>query len=229
MNQQCSGTLSPHLNSMHIKVVPTCQRDWVERLAYVMAAYRASRHEAIGFSPNLLVFGREVRARIVLVLETANDMSASSRKDFVERQEQLYREAYSMVRAHLGEQALRRKQSVDMRVRPATFPVGTWVWRYNTRRYVGRSPTWQRNYFGPFLVTKVLGLVDVVMQRTARSKPQVVHIDKLKPFLAEAPKSWLVDGTEPTPSEEEAGSESESDQDSNGDAPLQSPDPSGDE
>ena len=44
-------------------------------------------------------------------------------------------------------------------------------------------------------MTKVLGLVDVMVQRTARSKPQVVHIDKLKPFLGDAPKSWLVDGT----------------------------------
>ena len=88
---------------------------------------------------------------------------------------------------------------------------------------------WQRNYSGLFLMTTVLGLADVVAQRTARSKPQVVHIDKLKPFLVEAPKSWLVDGTEPTPSEEKAPSESESDQESSLDAPLQSPDHNEDE
>ena len=73
------------------------------------------------------MFGREVFAPIDLVLGTANDMPASSREDFIERPERLYREANSMVYAHLGKQALRRKQSYDMRVRPATFPVGTWV------------------------------------------------------------------------------------------------------
>ena len=46
---------------------------------------------------------------------------------------------------------------------------------------------------------KVLGLVGVVVQRMARSKPQVVHIEKLKPFIEEAPKHLLVDGTEPHP------------------------------
>ena len=56
-------------------------------------------------------------------------------------------------------------------------------------RHSGRSPKWQRNYSGPVLVTKVLGLLNVVVQRTARTKPQVVNIDKLKPFLGEAPKS----------------------------------------
>ena len=53
---------------------------------------------------------------------------------------------------------------------------------------VSRSlPIMQRNYFGQFLVTKVLGLMDVVVERKTRSKPQVVHIDKLKPFLGETP------------------------------------------
>ena len=113
------------LNSMLGKVVSICQRDWVERLPYVMASSWASRHEATGFSSNLLVFGWEVRTPIDLVLGTANDLPASSREDFVYPQERLYREAYLMVCAHLGEEALRRKQSHDMRVWPATFPVET--------------------------------------------------------------------------------------------------------
>ena len=106
------------------------------------------------------------------------------------------------------------KQSHDMRVRPATFSVGTWVWLYSPRRYVGRSSKWQRNYSGPCLVTKVLGLVDVVVQRMACSKRQVIHIYKLKPFHGKASKSRLVDGTKPSPSEEESPSQSESNQES---------------
>ena len=149
------------------------QRDWVKRLPYVMAAYRVSRHEATGFSLNHLVFGREVRAPIDLILGAANDLPASSREDFVERQERLYREAYSMVCAHLGEQGQWQKQSYNMRVQPTTFPVMTWAWLYSPRQYLGRSPKWLRNYSGPILVE----------QRMVRSKPQVVHIDKFSHFL----------------------------------------------
>ena len=115
------------LNSMLGKVMSDSQRDWVELLPYVMAAYHASRHEATGFYPNLLVFGREVRAPIYLVFDSPGDSAPTNREDFVERQERLCCEAYSLVRRHLGEQAQRRKKGYDMRVRPASFTVGTWV------------------------------------------------------------------------------------------------------
>ena len=60
------------LNTMLRKVVSTHQRDWVKMLPYIMAAYQTSWHEATGLTSNLLVFGREVRAPIDLVLGTAN-------------------------------------------------------------------------------------------------------------------------------------------------------------
>jgi hypothetical protein len=56
------------LNSMLGKCVSTNQRDWDERLQTVVAAYRASRHEATGFSPNMLMMGREARAPLDVVL-----------------------------------------------------------------------------------------------------------------------------------------------------------------
>ena len=73
------------LNSMLGKLVSDSQRDWVERLPYVMAAYRASRHEATGFSSYLLVFGRDVRAPIDLIFSSPGDSAPINREDFVER------------------------------------------------------------------------------------------------------------------------------------------------
>ena len=37
--------------------------DWDEHLPYVMMAYRATTHESTKFTPNLLMFGHEVRGR----------------------------------------------------------------------------------------------------------------------------------------------------------------------
>ena len=50
------------MNSVLAKTVAEHQKDWDIRLPFVMAAYRASRHEATGYSPNFLVLGREARA-----------------------------------------------------------------------------------------------------------------------------------------------------------------------
>ena len=79
-----------------------------------------------------------------------------------------------------------------MRTRPAKFTVGTWVWCFIPRLRPKRSHKWQSFYEGPFLVTKELGAVNVEIQRTSRSRPTVVHIDKLKPCYTQGLRSWLL-------------------------------------
>ena len=49
-------------------VVSESQRDWDVWVPMVMAAYRASMHEATGYSPNFLMYGREIWAPIDLIL-----------------------------------------------------------------------------------------------------------------------------------------------------------------
>ena len=114
-------------------------------------------------------------------------------EDFVAQVERRYLESYALVRDVLGRNALRQKHAYDMRVRPIKFTVGTWVWTYSPRRYVGRSPKWQKNYSGPFLVIKVLGPVDVILQKSRRARSFVIHVDKLKPFYGDRPPSLLPD------------------------------------
>ena len=50
------------------KVISELQRDWGTKILGVMAAYRATVHEATSYSTNILMFGRELRAPIDLVL-----------------------------------------------------------------------------------------------------------------------------------------------------------------
>ena len=38
---------------------------------------------------------------------------------------------------------------------------------------------------------RVLGPVNVELQLKRRSKPFIVHIDKVKPYFGEPPKGWL--------------------------------------
>jgi len=55
------------LNSVFAKTVSEHQKNWDVRLPFAMAAYRSIRHEATGYTPNHLVFGREVRAPVNIV------------------------------------------------------------------------------------------------------------------------------------------------------------------
>jgi len=102
------------------------------------------------------------------------------------------RNAYALVREHLGEAAVRYKRHYDLRVRPQQYAVGQWVLYFNPRRMQGKQEKWRRKYTGPFLVVKTIGPVNVLLQKSKRSRPFCVHIDKIKVFQKEnPPQSWL--------------------------------------
>jgi hypothetical protein len=156
-----------------------------------MAAYRSSVHSATGFSPNFLVFGRELNAPIDIVLGRPDEPEYYSYDDFIERKLSLMESAHDIARQTLNAQSARSKKYYDVRTRCQNLLVGDWVWVYSPRRYVGRSPKFQRNYSGPFLIVRQLGPVLYVVQKSQRSKEVVVHADKLKLCYADHPSSWL--------------------------------------
>jgi transposase InsO family protein len=183
------------LNSMLAKVVSESQRNWDRHVAPVMAAYRSTVHRSTGYSPNFIVYGRENRAPVDLVIAVKDEPPeiGSSPDSFVQELLDRQRRAYDLVRQHLGQAAERRKREYDFRVKHRDFHVNQWVWYLYPRRYKGRSPKWTRQYTGPFLVVREIPPCNFVIQRSQRSKAMVVHADKLKACLGDTPKSWLVD------------------------------------
>lgn len=181
------------LNSMLGKVVQTNQRDWDDRLASVMAAYRASKHASTGQSPNMIIFGKENRAPIDIALGPVQgeEQHYESYDEYVERLQGRLRESHRLAREHLGVAAERRKHDYDAKVKDIKFTPGQWVWRFYPRRYSNRSPKWSRPYDGPYLITKIIEPCDYVIQRSKRGVPQVVHGDKLKLCHSDVPPSWV--------------------------------------
>ena len=176
------------LNSMLGKVIQQSQRDWDEKVPTVMAAYRAARHESTGYSPNFVVFGRENRAPIDIVLGKVTEESQhyDSIDDYVNQLQETMRDSYALARDHLNESAGRRKDDYDIKVKSAEFTEGQKVWYFYPRRYVKRSPKWTKNYDGPFTVVRKIPPCDYVIQKSKRTTPQVVHCDKLKPYRCES-------------------------------------------
>ena len=180
------------LNSMMGRMLENHERDWDLMLPYVMAAYRNSRHESTDFTPNFLILGREVHAPIDLVYGVPESTAPNSYDAYVDEMKDRFTRAYALVREHLGQAAKRTKRYYDMRVKPKLYHVGDWVYYFNPRKRPGRHEKWAMKYTGTFLVIKVIGPVNVVIQHSKRATPMTVHVDKLKPFVAdEMPKSWL--------------------------------------
>mgnify|MGYP006358000939 FL=1 len=116
-----------------------------------------------------------------------------STDDYANELVQRQRKAYDVARRHLGKAAERRKREYDHNVRTRTFKTGTWVWYFYPRRYRGKSPKWSRHYTGPYLIVGEIPPCDVVLQKSARSKAFVAHVDKLKTFYGDPPLSWIDD------------------------------------
>jgi hypothetical protein len=180
------------LNSMIGKVINERQDDWDLMLPYVMAAYRSSIHETTGYTPNLLMLARENRAPVDVMYGTGDIRdNAVSCDDYVENVRDRMQTAYAIVRRHLGQAAVRNKKYYDMRVRPARYKRGDWVYYYNPRKFKGRQDKWSRKYTGPYCVIYVPGPVNVKLQRNRKSHPFIAHIDKVKPYHGEVPPSWI--------------------------------------
>ena len=128
---------------------------------------------------------------ILLGSPTDDELPRSTADDYVAGYQDRLRQGYEIVRKHLGQAALRRKQQYDTSVKSSEILVGSWVWYFYPRRRVGLSPKWQRWYTGPYLVIRQIDSHCFVIQRSKRSRPMVVHRDKLKPCLGETPHNWV--------------------------------------
>jgi hypothetical protein len=141
------------LNSILGKVVAENQRDWDYHVPYAVAAYRATVNETTGYSPNFLVFGREVAAPIdILMGQPPNSQPLQSVNDFVDERLNAARIAYKSVREQLHKAAERQKHYYDLRVKKTSYHVGDQVWFWKMRRKTGRKLKWERCYIGPYLV-----------------------------------------------------------------------------
>jgi hypothetical protein len=157
-----------------------------------MAAYRATPHSSTGFSPNLLFTGRETIAPIDLVLSDSlvADPVGQDVDTFVQRTLGRMQETYLLARSHLQRNADFRSARYNLRVKPATFPVGQWVWYHCPRRSVGLKDKWTKYYDGPYKVLDQVGPVLYRIQKSARAHPKIVYVDKLKLFDGDTPKDW---------------------------------------
>ena len=186
------------MNSVLAKIVSSHQKDWDSRLPFAMATYRGSRHDSTGYSPNFLMFGREVYGAVDVLYGNTDEANAPTidYDDFVTQTHSRMTASYAEVRETLRRSAERNKRYYDCKVKPASFAVGQWVNYFNPRKLAGKQMKWIRQYVGPYLVIRVPSALTVEIQKGPKSKPFVVHIDKVKLFTGTPPTNWIASSSE---------------------------------
>jgi len=169
------------LHAMMAKVVDVKQKKWVEFLPFVTAAYNSTVHDSTSFSPNFLLFGRELVAAVDIAFGCPRPTSCSV-SEYAYQTRELMAEAYALVRAHTRQCAEVNKRLYDASVKPVEFKAGELVWYFCPRSPRGTSPKWNRFYSGPHKVVRRVNDVNYAIQLRTRGRSIIVHVNKLKKY-----------------------------------------------
>ncbi|VDI63694.1 Hypothetical predicted protein [Mytilus galloprovincialis] len=104
--------------------------DWDVYIGILMSAYRSMIHPATGFTPNMMMLGREVILpnHIIFPLKISLEQSMFTNNNYVEKLQSQFEEIYHLARENLRASPQRKKKDYDTRVsqnqcKPTTVPV----------------------------------------------------------------------------------------------------------
>ena len=179
------------IKEMLTAFVDKTQKNWDLNLPLLMMAYRSSVHESTGVSPCSMMFGREITLPVDLVLGIPEEENRMFSTQYAYELMDSLKFIHEFARNRLKISGHTMKKYYDHKIQHNTYNVGTPVWLYNPKQKQGLSRKLQGEWIGPFIVTHKLNDVIYRIQLSQKSKPKVVHHDKLKIYTGENVPSWF--------------------------------------
>jgi transposase InsO family protein len=172
------------MHDMLSKVVAEDQKDWDLVLSGVTAAYNSSVHESTGYTPNMLMTGREALTPLDLPLpKRQRSYTGSIIEDYHDKLRERIRANYAEARRRSTLKAAERKRRYDLKVRSIQFSQGDKVLVRREVSKPGLNIKWRRLY-GPYTIVTKLGPVDYIVAKGDGGKQSVVHADRLRHWRA---------------------------------------------
>lgn len=165
------------------------QREWDRNLGCLAGAYRSSVHEATGFTPNFLLFGREVRLPAQLTICPPEEEQLVTAGEFVEKARTDLERAHQLCRHHLQTAAKRQQEIYDAKSTLRRYKPGDLVWYACFAEDRHLAPKLRRKYMGPALVLHKFNDLTYQIQ-TTKDEKRVIHHDKILPYLGINRPRW---------------------------------------
>lgn len=147
-----------------------------------MAAYRSTPHPSTGYSHNML--GREVNTPFHILYPLLAEHDQFTTDQYVQNMRGKMEQLYHLARENLQSQSERQKRDYDSRTCENIMPISSLVYKL--------KPTHRKFEFpwaGPYIITQKFG--PVVYKIRNKNKTEIIHHDKLKPFLSAEAPSWV--------------------------------------
>ena len=165
------------------------KKEWDECLPFIAMAYRATPQASTGFSPNFLMFGRELAMPIDIMLPVLPDNKITQAAYARELRDKLSY-AYQVARTVLKRSVERQRRLYNQRVFGEPFKCGDLVWCAEKTKKKGKSPKLQPRWKGPGIITAVYNDVVVRVQFSPK-KIMILHVDMLKPCNTNKLPFWM--------------------------------------
>ena len=155
--------------------------EWEHHLRRLCLAYNTSIHPTTGYSPFSLMFGRQARLLVDIMLGTSTATTSTIPQYVVNLRTNL-ETAYSYVRNRMGHQLEQQKIRYDEKINGRLYKSGDLVWLHNPSIPWGQSKKLHRPWTGPYrVITKLSDAVYRLQHTRCRRKRPIVHFNRLKP------------------------------------------------
>lgn len=167
------------------------QKTWDLYLPHVMMAYRASTHASTKFTPNKMVFGRDILLPMAAVIGQPEQESTDDTSEYVRCLKETLKTVHEMASDNLKLSATYRKKHYDIKSKSRTFERGQAVWLYQPTRKPGVCSKLIPKWKGPFLVTKRIDDLTYLVQKSQSQKSKAYHIDHLMEYRGNNKPKWF--------------------------------------
>ena len=180
------------LVNMIASYVSKNQKDWDVNLPLLTAAYRCCDHASTGYTPNMLMLGREVFLPVQIALGSLHPhQDPVGTNEYVSDLRDKMSVVFSHVREHLQKAQILQKKDYDSRIALKTYKVGDAVYVLDSTKQIGLSPKLKLDRWkGPCVIIRKISDLLFEIKSSSKSKSKIIHHNRLKPYVDDKLPEW---------------------------------------